>query len=156
MNNEYISANELEIKFLEVVNSLEQLTPKDVSLVGNDVCKDTVQYDLTITDCVFNITIEKNSDSILSLGYGNEVCAVNKNSELLYEELKKKARVWYRNADLSDYTVTYNKQKCNIYLDLFSFIQPFVLKPVYDEDVCYLGLDFLTIYGLINNKGVSE
>lgn len=129
----------LENTFLEALGGIEKLTPQDVTLIENKHYKDLVQYRLNINDSVFQILIKKNGSDIYALGYG--------------EELKKKARVWYRNAELNDYLVTYNNQECKIHLDLFSFIQPFVLKPINDEYTRYIGLDSLTVFSLISGKG---
>lgn len=144
--------DEIETKFLEGIKSLEKLTPNDVLVVEDNDHKDKklVVYLVNVNGEVFGVGTKKNGNSILTIHHKERVFKVSKNSEYLYLELKQKARNWYRDADLNKYTVMFNNTECKVHLDLFSWIPPFVLKPIHNKDERYIGLDFLTVFNLIN------
>ncbi|MEG2706887.1 MAG: hypothetical protein RR959_06060 [Erysipelotrichaceae bacterium] len=148
--------NMLEKEFLQSIKEVDQLTPKDVFLVENETLPpDCVQYCINLNDKQFHIIIMKNSNEVLMLAKEDGNVLKNlKNGELVYQELKRKARIWYKGVDFSKHTVMFNNQECRVILDVFSFIQPFVLKSVNDSSLKYIGLDFLTVFSLINKHEV--
>ena len=145
--------NTLELELLQSIKELDILTPQNVILIDNDTLPpQLVQYCVEIKDKQFHLIVERNGGEILILGKDGISQNNLTDGEQLYQELRQKARVWYKDEDFSKYTVRYiDNQEYKIKLDQFSFIQPFVLKFV-SGGVVHIGLDFLTIYSLINKE----
>lgn len=143
----------LELELLQSIKELDILTPQNVILIDNETLPPKlVQYCVEIKDKQFHLIVERNRGEILILGKDGISQNNLKDGEQLYQELRQKARVWYKDEDFSKYTVRYiDNQEYKIKLDQFSFIQPFVLKFV-GGGVGHIGLDFLTIYSLINKE----
>lgn len=143
----------LELELLQSIKELDILTPQNVTLIDNETLPPKlVQYCVEIKDKQFHLIVERNRGEILILGKDGISQNSFKYGEQLYQELRQKARVWYKDVDFSKYTVRYiDNQGYKIKLDQFSFIQPFVLKSV---DGCFgqIGLDFLTIFSLLNKE----
>jgi len=141
----------LEKEFLQVIESTDILTPQNVTLVDNEgLPNKLVQYCVEIKDKQFHIIVERNRSEILALGKDGVSQNNLKDGEQLYQELRQKARVWYREEDLSKYVVMFNNTRCKVHLDIYSWIPPFVLKSIEDINTRFIGLDFLTVYSLIN------
>jgi len=99
----------------------------------------------------YQITVKKNEGCILILGKGAEEVKDITDGELLYREMKQKARTWYWDEELCKHTVVFNNTRCKVHLDIYSWIPPFVLKSIEDINTRFIGLDFLTVYSLISN-----
>lgn len=141
----------LEKEFLQAIESTDILTPQDVTLVDKEgLPNKLVQYCVEIKDKQFHIIVERNRSEILALGKDGVSQNNLKDGEQLYQELRQKARVWYREEDLSKYVVMFNNTRCKVHLDIYSWIPPFVLKSIEDINTRFIGLDFLTVYSLIN------
>lgn len=145
--------NNLELEFLQSIKELDILTPQNVILINNETLPPKlVQYCVEIKDKQFHLIVERNRGEILILGKDG----ISQNNlidgEQLYQELRQKARVWYWDANLSEYVVVFNNTRCKVYLDIYSWIPPFVLKPVEGTDTRFIGLDFLTIFSLLNKE----
>jgi len=141
----------LEKEFLQAIESTDILTPQNVTLVDNEgLPNKLVQYCVEIKDKQFHIIVERNRSEILALGKDGVSQNNLKDGEQLYQELRQKARVWYREEDLSKYVVMFNNTRCKVHLDIYSWIPPFVLKSIEDINTRFIGLDFLTVYSLIN------
>jgi len=142
----------LEKEFLQAIESTDMLTPQNVTLVDNEgLPNKLVQYCVEIKDKQFHIIVERNRSEILALGKDGVSQNNLKDGEQLYQELRQKARVWYREEDLSKYVVMFNNTRCKVHLDIYSWIPPFVLKSIEDINTRFIGLDFLTVYSLISN-----
>ena len=143
----------LEEKFLQNIKAVDMLAPKDISLIENEsLSSKHVRYCINLDGVEYQITVKKNEGRVLILGNGNgneEVRDIT-DGELLYRELKQKARTWYWDEDLSKHTVVFNNIRCKVCLDIYSWIPPFVLKPIETTDTRFIGLDFLTVYSLIS------
>lgn len=141
----------LEKEFLQAIESTDILTPQNVTLVYKEgLPNKLVQYCVEIKDKQFHIIVERNRSEILALGIDGVSQNNLKDGEQLYQELRQKARVWYREEDLSKYVVMFNNTRCKVHLDIYSWIPPFVLKSIEDINTRFIGLDFLTVYSLIN------
>ena len=141
----------LEEKFLQNIKAVDMLAPKNVSLIENESLPSKhVRYCINLDGVEYQITVKKNEGRVLILGNGNEEVRDITDGELLYRELKQKARTWYWDEELSKYTVVFNNTRCKVYLDIYSWIPPFVLKPLENTDTRFIGLDFLTVYSLIS------
>ena len=141
----------LEKEFLQSIQAVDMLTPKDISTVQNESLPTKyAHYCINLDGVEYQITVKKNEGRVLILGNGNEEVRDITDGELLYREMKQKARTWYWDEDLSKHTVVFNNTRCKAYLDIYSWIPPFVLKPLEDTDTRFIGLDFLTIYSLIS------
>ena len=141
----------LEKEFLQSIQAVDMLTPKDVSLIENESLPTKyAHYCINLNGVEYQIAVKKNEGCILILGKGGEEVGDITDGELLYRELKQKARTWYWDEELSKYTVVFNNTRCKVYLDIYSWIPPFVLKPLENTDTRFIGLDFLTVYSLIS------
>lgn len=141
----------LEKEFLQAIESTDILTPQNVTLVDNEgLPNKLVQYCVEIKDKQFHIIVERNRSEILALGKDGVSQNNLKDGEQIYQELRQKARVWYREEDLSKYVVMFKNTRCKVHLDIYSWIPPFVLKSIEDINTRFIGLDFLTVYSLIN------
>ena len=141
----------LEKEFLQSIHAVEMITPKDVSLIENESLPTKyAHYCINLNGVEYQITVKKNEGCILILGKGAEEVKDITDGELLYRELKQKARTWYWDEDLSKHSVVFNNTRCKVYLDIYSWIPPFVLKPLENTGTRFIGLDFLTVYTLIN------
>ena len=143
----------LEEEFLQSIKAVDMLAPKDVSVIENETLPAKhVQYRINLNGVEYRITVKKNEGCVLTLGDGNEEVGGITDGELLYRELKQKARTWYWDEELSKYTVVFNNTRCKVCLDIYSWIPPFVLKPLENTDTRFIGLDFLTVYSLISKE----
>ena len=141
----------LEKEFLQSIQAVDMLTPKDISTVQNESLPTKyAHYCINLDGVEYQITVKKNEGRVLILGNGNEEVRDITDGELLYREMKQKARTWYWDEDLSKHSVVFNNTRCKVYLDIYSWIPPFVLKPLENTDTRFIGLDFLTVYALIN------
>ena len=141
----------LEKEFLQSIQAVDMLTPKDISTVQNESLPTKyAHYCVNLNGVEYQITVKKNEGCILILGKGAEEVKDITDGELLYREMKQKARTWYWDEDLSKHSVVFNNTRCKVYLDIYSWIPPFVLKPLENTDTRFIGLDFLTIYSLIS------
>ena len=141
----------LEKEFLQSIQAVDMLTPKDISTVQNESLPTKyAHYCINLNGVEYQITVKKNEGRVLILGKGAEEVKGITDGELLYRELKQKARTWYWDEELSKHTVVFNNIRCKVCLDIYSWIPPFVLKPLEDTDTRFIGLDFLTIYSLIS------
>ena len=141
----------LEKEFLQSIQAVDMLTPKDISTVQNESLPTKyAHYCINLNGVEYQITVKKNEGCILILGKGAEEVRDITDGELLYREIKQKARTWYWDEDLSKHTVVFNNTRCKVYLDIFSWIPPFILKPIENTDTRFIGLDFLTVYSLIS------
>ena len=143
----------LEKEFLQSIQAVDMLTPKDISTVQNESLPTKyAHYCINLNGVEYQITVKKNEGCILILGKGAEEVKDITDGELLYRELKQKARTWYWDEELSKHTVVFNNIRCKVCLDIYSWIPPFVLKPLEDTDTRFIGLDFLTVYSLISKE----
>lgn len=141
----------LEKEFLQSIKAVDMLTPKDVSTVQNESLPTKyAHYCINLNGVEYQIVVKKNEGCILILGKGGEEVKDITDGESLYRELKQKARTWYWDEELCKHTVVFNSTRCKVYLDIYSWIPPFVLKPIETTDTRFIGLDFLTVYSLIS------
>ena len=141
----------LEKEFLQSIQAVDMLTPKDISTVQNESLPTKyAHYCINLNGVEYQITVKKNEGCILILGKGAEEVRDITDGELLYREIKQKARTWYWDEELSKHTVVFNNIRCKVCLDIYSWIPPFVLKPIETTDTRFIGLDFLTVYSLIS------
>ena len=103
----------LEKEFLQSIQAVDMLTPKDISTVQNESLPTKyAHYCINLNGVEYQITVKKDEGCILILGKGGEEVKDITDGELLYRELKQKARTWYWDEELSKYTVVFNNTRC--------------------------------------------